>query len=312
MRKPLLTIKRLGLLTHANLKTDELIVFVGVALVTLWLSSFVGVVLADPPSTETTTQTNGTSDTDVAGATSDLPDAPTPSVIEDHENVAPDAPIAENPNDKDAQEDPKTTEEVTTTGSPTASTTETAAPATDAGANGQIPAGTAADATTLQPETKPEANAAQATEAPTDEGTAPPMQDDYQGPDDKPTLYQKAITPSELQDTVVRLINTYEKGNLDGFTALFSQNAQTNDRNNLRDIREDYADLFESTVDRQLFITDLNWDINYNKATVVGKLEALVIYHQDQPIKRYSGKILIEVEKLGKKLFINKLMHILK
>lgn len=145
-----------------------------------------------------------------------------------------------------------------------------------------------------------------------DEVPAPAEQDDYQGPDDKPTLYQKEITPGELQDTVIRLISTYEMGNIDGFMALFAEHAQTNDRNNLRDIRDDYADLFETTADRQLFISDLNWDIKFNKATVVGKLEALIIYHAGQSMTRYSGKILIEVEKVGKKIYISKLMHILK
>ena len=115
-------------------------------------------------------------------------------------------------------------------------------------------------------------------------------------------------TAAQLQDMVTQFISAYEIGDLERFDSLFSINAKSNDHTNLATIKQEYQELFAATVDRQLFINDLNWSFVENKAKGVGKMHALIV-SKDDSVRVITGKIQFVAEKAGNKAIITHLYH---
>ena len=115
-------------------------------------------------------------------------------------------------------------------------------------------------------------------------------------------------TAAQLQDMVTQFISAYEIGDLERFDSLFSINAKSNDHTNLATIKQEYQELFAATVDRQLFINDLNWSFVENKAKGVGKMHALIV-SKDDSVRVVTGKIQFVAEKAGNKAIITHLYH---
>jgi hypothetical protein len=95
----------------------------------------------------------------------------------------------------------------------------------------------------------------------------------------KPTA-SSAVPPSIQQKAVQHLlkhfISAYQQGDLDGFIALFSPDAHTNDYFGKPAIRQDYARFFSSTQARELYLKDLQWRIKGNTAQGGGRYIARV------------------------------------
>lgn len=116
-------------------------------------------------------------------------------------------------------------------------------------------------------------------------------------------------TVAELQDVVTRFIQAYESGNIRALDQIFSENAKTNDKTDLKGIKQDYKDLFARTSDRQLFIKNLSWSINKNKAQGSGKLNVIIIPDGDNTLNSQKGDIEIAASKINNKVFITHLYH---
>jgi len=119
-------------------------------------------------------------------------------------------------------------------------------------------------------------------------------------------------TASELQDMVTRFISAYEAGDLELLISLFAENAKTNDKNSLDDIVKDYTALFSSTSERQIFIQDLDWSYNNNRAKGNGKINTVVFANNDNKLQQLNGKIQIVAKKIDDKVLITHLYHILR
>ena len=117
-------------------------------------------------------------------------------------------------------------------------------------------------------------------------------------------------TVADLQDVVTRLIDAYESGDIKGLSALFANNAQTNDQQGLAGIEKDYQELFDSTTDRQMFIQGLQWSHDKNSAKGSGNLEAIVLSEAGGSVYTMTGKIQIVARRIDDKVLITHLYHI--
>lgn len=127
-----------------------------------------------------------------------------------------------------------------------------------------------------------------------------------------PALTNKPDRPTaaELQDIVTRLVSSYESGDLETFTSLFARDAKTNDRTDLKGIRQDYQQLFKNSSDRQMFIQDMNWSYGDNHAKGSGDLEAIVLSASGNPVYSMTGKIQIVAQRIDGKVRITRLYHL--
>ena len=91
--------------------------------------------------------------------------------------------------------------------------------------------------------------------------------------------------------------------------SLFSQEARTNDRSNINEIREDYAQLFQTTKSREIVLNDITWKFTANKAVASGLFAAKIQPKTDHQINIYRGKIRIAVTKYEGGILITQLLH---
>lgn len=117
-------------------------------------------------------------------------------------------------------------------------------------------------------------------------------------------------TAAELQDIVTRLVSSYETGDLNSFTSLFTLDAKTNDRQNLAGIKSDYQDLFKNSNDRQMFIQGMQWSYDKKHAKGIGDLEAIVLSDSGQTVYTLSGKIQLVAKRVNGKVHITHMYHI--
>lgn len=128
--------------------------------------------------------------------------------------------------------------------------------------------------------------------------------------DHTPKALPKAPTAAELQDIVTRLVSSYESGDLESFADLFAVNAKTNDRQNLDGIKRDYADLFNGSNDRQMFIQGMQWSFDENHAKGTGNLEAIVLSDTGNSVYSMGGKIQLVAQRIDGKVKITHMYHI--
>lgn len=117
-------------------------------------------------------------------------------------------------------------------------------------------------------------------------------------------------TPAELQDIVTSLVSSYESGDLDTFSGLFSINAKTNDRQDLKGIKADYEELFKGSNDRQMFIQGMEWTFDGNYAKGTGDLEAIVLTESGGSVYSMGGKIQLVAQRIDGKVRITHMYHI--
>ena len=117
-------------------------------------------------------------------------------------------------------------------------------------------------------------------------------------------------TAAELQDVTTQLVTAYETGNLNQFISLFSSEIKTNDRIDLSGLQQDYAQLFASTSDRQMFIQNLKWTNENIGAKGIGDLEVIILSDEGNTVYSMEGKIQIVAQKIDRKVKITHLYHI--
>ena len=126
----------------------------------------------------------------------------------------------------------------------------------------------------------------------------------------KTRVRPKTPTPAELQDIVTRLVASYETGDINMFTELFSMDAKTNDRQNLAGITSDYSELFKGSNDRQMFIQGMQWKFDDLHAKGTGELEAIVLSETGQSVYTMTGKIQLVAQRINGKVRITHMYHI--
>ena len=115
---------------------------------------------------------------------------------------------------------------------------------------------------------------------------------------------------AELQDIVVRYVNNYEEGNVNGMVSLFSGGNWSKGKGGSKELKDEYMELFKTTSARQMFITDMNWTFKGNKALGTGDL-VVQMRNSETGYSKQTGKIRIVVEKSQEQTKINRLFHVL-
>ncbi|WP_455204026.1 hypothetical protein [Kaarinaea lacus] len=120
----------------------------------------------------------------------------------------------------------------------------------------------------------------------------------------------KYPTRGELQDIVTQYIDSYQSGDIRRMMELFSRGTWTTDLTGLKEMRNEYEALFQSTSDRQLFIDNMQWSFKNNKAMGTGDLVVTLISRQGTQITKQKGKVRMIVEKSKQKAQFSHLFHL--
>jgi len=124
------------------------------------------------------------------------------------------------------------------------------------------------------------------------------------------TAASTAVVALELDSLVTRFIESYEIGDLEGLTALFSEDAKTNDRNSLQGIRKDYSNLFNSSSFRILNVINLRWIPAAKTSIGMGDYEIAIAMNDPGQSRTLHGKIQFEVTRIDDQLRITRLYHL--
>ena len=100
----------------------------------------------------------------------------------------------------------------------------------------------------------------------------------------------------------------YGRGDLDGFMALFDAAAR-NETGGKAKIRSDYADLFATTVRRNLAISGVNWVERGGIWNGQGSFQVTVQRRDENVVRRYTGVIRLEVAADGTRPLIRGIFH---
>jgi len=119
-----------------------------------------------------------------------------------------------------------------------------------------------------------------------------------------------APTAAELQDLVAKFIEIWETGNSKDLNALLAKDAKTNDKTNRDAIVKEYSDIFQSTYDREMYISNMQWETSGSFAKGRGILEAMSFSKEDDDIKNLTGKIQIVAHREGNQVKITHLYHL--
>jgi len=119
-----------------------------------------------------------------------------------------------------------------------------------------------------------------------------------------------APTAAELQDLVAKFIKIWETGNSKDLNALLAKDAKTNDKTNRDAIVKEYSDIFQSTYDREMYISNMQWETSGSFAKGRGILEAMSFSKEDDDIKNLTGKIQIVAHREGNQVKITHLYHL--
>jgi ketosteroid isomerase-like protein len=121
----------------------------------------------------------------------------------------------------------------------------------------------------------------------------------------------KYPTQSELQDVVTQYVDSYQSGDIRRIMELYASSTWTADPSGLEELRNEYMDLFQSTTDRQVFISNMDWSFKGNKAMGTGDLVINLLSKQDHAITTKKGKVRLIVEKNLQKARISHLFQII-
>ncbi len=114
-------------------------------------------------------------------------------------------------------------------------------------------------------------------------------------------------TRAELQDLMARYVKTYQDGDVKGLVSLFTKNkSSTPEQVSQKALMEyNYSELFESTTERYIYITDVKWSYKNNKA--IGKGRLMLEYNDTMQ----NGNILIVAERNQQRIGFKNLFHII-
>ncbi len=111
--------------------------------------------------------------------------------------------------------------------------------------------------------------------------------------EDKPTLADKKQLLNEL---IAELTRAYKKGNINNLSTLFVKNAVTNENLGRKEIISEYQKLFRTTRDRDMKITNLQWNIKNNTTTATGNFTISSFNKKSNELTKKSGELFIHAQ----------------
>ncbi len=111
--------------------------------------------------------------------------------------------------------------------------------------------------------------------------------------EDKPTLADKKQLLNEL---IAKLTRAYKTGNINNLSTLFVKNAVTNENLGRKEIISEYQKLFRTTRDRDMKITNLQWNIKNNTTTATGNFTISSFNKKSNELTKKSGELFIHAK----------------
>jgi hypothetical protein len=93
------------------------------------------------------------------------------------------------------------------------------------------------------------------------------------------------------------------------FLSLFDPQVRTESSNSIDAIRDDYADLFKKTAQRQILLGDISWDNAGRLAQGNGPFEVRISAGEGEPARSIKGSITFKIEKKDGGMAIIALYH---
>jgi CheY-like chemotaxis protein len=163
-------------------------------------------------------------------------------------------------------------------------------------------AGMAAAVVADQATVSPEGQAEQVAAAPASRAIDP-------APAAAPKPSPNRITEAELTTLLRKFAFTYEAGDIETFVSLFDNDVRTNDRATKAGLREDYESLFRNSINRQMLLGNVSWEISDKQANGWGNFEVRIKRAGDEEVKTYKGSLTFYVEKIDGRLRIKRMYH---
>jgi hypothetical protein len=146
-----------------------------------------------------------------------------------------------------------------------------------------------------------------------EDAEAPVVAADTKRVDPTPTAAPKPspnrIAQAELTTLLRKFAFTYEAGDIEQFMGLFDDDVRTNDRASKAGLREDYEGLFQNSVNRQMLLGNVAWEISDRQANGWGNFEVRIKRAGDEEVKTYKGSLTFYVEKIDGRLRIKRMYH---
>ncbi len=120
---------------------------------------------------------------------------------------------------------------------------------------------------------------------------------------------QGRVSEAALDALIDRFIDTYEKGDLKGFLALFSDDANTNNRKSKKEIKADYEALFSTTKSRLMRIRGIRWKRTPESAVGDADFRLTIFRANSSRPKTFEGSLTFQVKLLDGKPLIEGLFH---
>jgi hypothetical protein len=118
----------------------------------------------------------------------------------------------------------------------------------------------------------------------------------------------KTIGLEDLSALVTQLSARYERGDLEGFLALFDEAARIETGDKAR-IRSDYDELFRTTDMRQLRISDMKWVTDGALLRGKGNFQGKVVRKGEDVVRSYTGTIRLDAVPAGGTVRLRGMLH---
>ncbi len=125
---------------------------------------------------------------------------------------------------------------------------------------------------------------------------------------DVPVHVSNDLTAAELDHLLSTFVVLYEKGELEPFLELFSEDAKTNNRSSKTGVKKDYQSLFDSTSKRLIRLRDVRWSIGPKEAMGEADFTLTIVKKNAVRPRSFEGRLTFQVIKTDR-IMITGLYH---
>ncbi len=110
-----------------------------------------------------------------------------------------------------------------------------------------------------------------------------------------PPPVESSLPPAspEIEALFAEFVDTYERGRLDAFAALFDDDADTNLRHGRAAIRNEYDELFRLSNWRRMQLTRINWRRAGDRAYAKGEIAVRIGWRDGREVEQ---RVAVEME----------------
>ncbi len=101
------------------------------------------------------------------------------------------------------------------------------------------------------------------------------------------------LATAEIESLFAAFVESYEKGRLDAFAALFDDDADTNVRRGRAAIRGEYDELFRLSDWRRMQLTRINWRRVGDRAYAKGEIAVRIGWHDGREVEQ---RLAVDIE----------------